>query len=87
MEKFFLYAKKLKLVNQKILNLIKKLNFKEDNELTKPAIELKKHIEDLVIIWDREKLIRNPNDNDIFIFTDYKKYPKDLELSLINRFN
>tara|TARA_B110000114_G_scaffold82982_1_gene87763 strand:+ start:180 stop:515 length:336 start_codon:yes stop_codon:yes gene_type:complete len=85
--KTFLYAKKIKLVNQKVLNLIKKLNFEKDNELKKPSIDLKKHIEDWVIIWDREKLIRNPKDNDVFIFTGYKKYPKDLELLLINRLN
>ena len=43
--KTFLYAKKIKLVNQKVLNLIKKLNFEKDNELKRPAIDLKKHIE------------------------------------------
>ena len=85
--KTFLYAKKIKLVNQKVLNLIKKLNFEKDNELKKPSIDLKKHIEDWVIIWDKEKLIRNPKDNDVFIFTGYNKYPKDLELLLINRLN
>ena len=84
--KIFLYAKKLRLVNQEILNFFKKNNFEKDNELKKPAIDLKKHIEDWVIIWDREKLIRNPKDNDVFIFTGYRKYPKDLELLLINRF-
>ena len=84
--KAFLYAKKLRLINQKILNLIKKLNFDKDNELKKPAIYLKKHIEDWAIIWDREKSIRNPKDKDVFIFNGYKKYPKDLELLLINRF-
>ena len=85
--KTFLYAKKLRLVNQEILNFFKKNNFEKDNELKKPAIDLKKHIEDWVIIWDREKLIRNPKDNDVFIFTGYKKYPKDLELLLINCLN
>ncbi|MDB9807732.1 hypothetical protein OAB83_00220 [Candidatus Pelagibacter sp.] len=84
--KIFLYAKKLRLINQKILNLIKKLNFEKNNKLKKPTIDLKKHIEDWAIIWDREKSIRNPEDNDVFIFTSYKKYPKDLELLLINRF-
>ena len=84
--KIFLYAKKLRLVNQEILNFFKKNNFEKDNELKKPAIDLKKHIEDWVIIWDREKLIRNPKDNDVFIFTGYRKYPKNLELLLINRF-
>ena len=84
--KTFLYAKKLRLVNQEILNLIKKLNFETDNELKKSSIDLKKHIEDWVTIWDKEKLIRNPEDNDVFIFTGYRKYPKDLELLLINRF-
>ena len=85
--KTFLYAKKLRLANQEILNLIRKLDFEKDNELKKPSIDLKKHIEDWVIIWDKEKLIRNPKDNDVFIFTGYKKYPKDLELLLINRLN
>ena len=84
--KTFLYAKKLRLVNQEILNLIKEYNFEKDNELKKTVIDLKKHIENWVIIFDREKLIRNPKDSDVFIFTGYRKYPKDLELLLINRF-
>ena len=84
--KNFKYAKNLRLLNEQILELIKKFNFEKDDELNKPSIELKKHIENWAIIWDREQSIRNPKDNDVFIFTGYKKYPKDLELLLISRF-
>tara|TARA_B100000780_G_scaffold202383_1_gene143558 strand:- start:76 stop:420 length:345 start_codon:yes stop_codon:yes gene_type:complete len=83
--RIFLYAKNLRLVNGQILSLLKKTNFEKKSELEKPSFALKKHIEEWIIIWDKEKLTQNPQDNDVFIFNGYKKYPKDLELLLISR--
>tara|TARA_B100000787_G_C15990708_1_gene205680 strand:- start:207 stop:533 length:327 start_codon:yes stop_codon:yes gene_type:complete len=83
--KIFLYAKSLRLINGQILDLIKKLNFEKNNELKKPFFALKQHIEEWIVIWDKEQLEKKPEDNDVFIFNGYKKYPKDLELLLISR--
>tara|TARA_B100000780_G_scaffold178845_1_gene125393 strand:- start:350 stop:676 length:327 start_codon:yes stop_codon:yes gene_type:complete len=83
--KTFLYAKSLRLINGQILDLIKKLNFEKNNELKKPFFALKQHIEEWIIIWDKEQFEKKPEDNDVFIFNGYKKYPKDLELLLISR--
>ena len=83
--KTFLYAKNLRLINGQILNLIKKLHLEKSNELKKPFFDLRQHIEEWVIIWDKEQLIKKPEDNDVFIFNGYKKYPKNLELLLISR--
>ena len=83
--KIFLYAKSLRLINGQILDLIKKLNFEKNNELKKPFFALKQHIEEWIIIWDKEQFEKKPEDNDVFIFNGYKKYPKDLELLLISR--
>ena len=83
--KTFLYAKNLRLINGQILNLIKKPHLEKSNELKKPFFDLRQHIEEWVIIWDKEQLIKKPEDNDVFIFNGYKKYPKNLELLLISR--
>ena len=66
--KIFLYAKKLRLVNDQILICIKKLDFDSNKELEKSSLDLKEHIEDWISIWDKEQFIRKPKDNDVFIF-------------------
>ena len=81
--KTFLYSKKLRVVNKQILNLITSDNLVKNKKLKKPFLDLKKHLEEWINSWDKEKDIRTPKDNDTFIFTGYKKYPKDLELLLI----
>ena len=82
--KTFLYAKKLRSINEQILTSIKKLDFNSNKELEKPSLDLKDHIEDWISIWDKEQSIRKPRNNDVFIFYSPKKYPKELELLLIN---
>ena len=80
--KTFLYAKKLRSINDQILTCVKKLDFDKNKELEKPLLDLKEHIEDWIIVWDREQSIQKPKDNDVFIFYSPKRYPKDLELVL-----
>ena len=82
--KTFLYAKKLRSINEQILICVKKLDFNLDKELKKPSLDLKEHIEDWISVWDKEQSIRKPKDNDVFIFYSPKRYPKDLELILVN---
>ena len=82
--KTFLYAKKLRLVNDQILICIKKLDFDSNKELEKSSLDLKEHIEDWISIWDKEQFIRKPKDNDVFIFYNLKRYPKNFELLLNN---
>ena len=81
---FFFYAKKLRQVNKQILDLIEKSNFTKDKKIKKPVLSLKKHIEEWIILWDKEKIARKPNNKDVFIFVGYTKFPKDLEAFLIS---
>ena len=82
--KTFLYAKKLRLVNDQILICIKKLDFDSNKELEKSSLDLKEHIEDWISIWDKEQSIKKPRNNDVFTFYSTKRYPKELELLLLN---
>ena len=82
--KIFLYAKKLRSINEQILTCVKKLDFNSNKELEIPSLDLKEHIEDWISIWDKEQTIRKPRNNDVFIFYSSKRYPKELELLLIN---
>ena len=82
--KTFLYAKKLRSINDKILNCVRKLDFGLNEELEKPSQDLKEHIQDWISVWDKEQSIQKPKDNDVFIFYSPKRYPKDLELPLNN---
>ena len=85
--KTFLYAKKLRSINEQILICVKKLDFDLNKELEKPSLDLKEHIEDWISVWDKEQSIRKPKNNDVFIFYNSKRYSKDLELLLINYIN
>ena len=81
--KIFFYTKKLRIINADILDLIMNQNFEEYEKLKKPLLNLRKHLEEWIFLWDKEQNIRNPDDNDEFIFTSCKKYPKNLEELLI----
>ena len=83
-KKIFLHSKKLRQINKQILNLIKNSNFKKDKKLAKSILDLKKHLEEWINVWDKQKIEKRPNNKDLFVFTGYKKYPKGLELLLIN---
>tara|TARA_Y100000389_G_scaffold162964_1_gene166000 strand:+ start:1906 stop:2280 length:375 start_codon:yes stop_codon:yes gene_type:complete len=80
----FLYAKDLRSINEKIVNLINTQKFEKD-EVLKPAFQnLKKHLEEWICAWDREKINKTPNDNDKFTFSGYRTYPKYLDKLLIS---
>ena len=83
--KTFLYSKKLRSINEQILDLMNEPNFEKNKELEEPSLDLKQHIEEWIVFWDKEQSIKNPKDNDVFIFKNYKRYPKDLELLLIKQ--
>jgi len=80
----FLYAKKLRKINKKILDLIEKPNFVKDQKIKKPLLSLKKHIKEWIILWDKEQVARKPNNKDVFIFAGYTRFPKGLESFLIS---
>ena len=89
--KIFLHTIEIQSSNKKILKLIKELNFKEDQNLINTCIDLIEHLNEWLSIWNQEKNIKRPNDNDKFVFDSYKKYPKEIEglltlhLETINR--
>jgi hypothetical protein len=78
----FIHTIELRGVNEKILVLIKELKLKEDEELKNSSLDLIEHLNRWISIWDKEKNIRKPNDDDKFIFNNYKKYPKNFEILL-----
>ena len=80
----FLYSKKLRQINKQILDLIEKSNFTKNQKIKKPLLNLKKHIEEWIILWDKEQIVRKPNNKDVFIFSGYAKFPKGLESFLIS---
>ncbi len=83
-KKIFLHTKKLRQINKKILDIINSSNFEKEQKLEKPILDLRKHLEEWIVIWDRQQIAKSPSDEDLFVFSGYKKYPKGLELLLIN---
>ncbi len=77
--KIFFYTKKLIIINKKILVLIKSINFEQEKELKCLSLELKEHLEEWIINWNKQRKIKNPDNNDVFIFTGYKTFPKNLD--------
>ena len=78
-EKIFLHTIEIQSINKRILKLIEELNFKEDKELRNPYFDLIEHLNEWLSIWNQEKNIQRPNDNDKFVFDSCKKYPKEIE--------
>ena len=81
--KIFIYTIKLRNINDKILVLIKEINLKGNEELKSSSLDLIEHLDEWISIWDKEKNIRTPSNDDEFIFNGYKKYPKNFENLLI----
>jgi len=81
--KIFKYTIKLRNINEKILVLIKEISLEEDEELKNSTLDLIEHLNDWISIWDVEKNIRTPSDDDEFIFNGYKKFPSNFESLLI----
>ena len=81
--KIFKYTIKLRNINEKILVLIKEISLEEDEELKNSSLDLIKHLDGWISIWEKERNIRTPSNDDEFIFNGYKKYPKNFENLLI----
>jgi hypothetical protein len=81
--KIFIYTIELRNMNDKILVLIKEINLQGNEELKSSSLDLIEHLDEWISIWDKEKNIRTPSNNDEFIFNGYKKYPKNFENLLI----
>ena len=75
----FRHAKALRQNNQKILDLVNGADFDADSDLTSALLELADHLQDWSRCWDRESEARSPDDDDEFVFTGYKTYPKHLD--------
>ena len=80
----FLYAKELRSINEQVLNLINNQKVQRDKVLESALQNLKKHLEEWIYIWDKEKNTRSLNDSNEFIFCGYKTYPKYLDQLLIS---
>lgn len=78
----FLHARKLRENNQAILDLIAAEGFGPDDTLGAGLQDLKEHLEDWAQCWDREQATLGPKDDDPFVFTGYKTYPKHLDALL-----
>ena len=81
--KVFIDTIELRKINEKILVLIKEINLQDNKELKSSSLDLIEHLVEWISIWDKEKNIRTPNNDDEFIFNDYKKYPINFENLLI----
>jgi len=81
--KVFIDTIELRKINEKILVLIKEINLQDNKELKSSSLDLIEHLVEWISIWDKEKNIRTPNNDDEFIFNGYKKYPINFENLLI----
>lgn len=81
--KIFIDTIELRKINEKILVLIKEINLQDNKELKSSSLDLIDHLVEWISIWDKEKNIRTPSNDDEFIFNGYKKYPINFENLLI----
>ena len=81
--KIFIHTIELRKINDKILVLIKEINLQDNEELKSSSLDLIEHLDEWISVWDMEKNIRTPGNDDEFIFNGYKKYPKNFENLLI----
>ena len=81
--KVFIDTIELRKINEKILVLIKEINPQDNKELKSSSLDLIEHLVEWISIWDKEKNIRTPSNDNEFIFNGYKKYPKNFENLLI----
>jgi len=81
--KVFIDTIELRKINEKILVLVKEINLQDNKELKSSSLDLIEHLVKWISIWDKEKNIRTPSNDDEFIFNGYKKYPKNFENLLI----
>jgi hypothetical protein len=77
--KKFVYTKKIRSVNQNVYDLLKEYDVPDIPELALVIEEVIEHLEQWIPLWDNEKNNLAPNDDDIFVFGGYKRYPKNFE--------
>ncbi|MES0861799.1 hypothetical protein ABLN87_05530 [Ruegeria sp. SCPT10] len=78
-------ARALRATNQQVLDFIEGTPFKAAPELMSALEDLQEHLRDWARIWDQEAKLRAPADEDEFIFTGYKTYPRHLDALLAER--
>ena len=79
----YIFAKKLRVINEEIFIQAKKLKNVKDEDLKKAILDLKKHLEQWMILWDKANNKRRFKNNEEFTFIGYKTYPKRLDALLI----
>ncbi len=79
------YAKKLRVINDKVSKHIEKIEASKDLELKEAIIELEEHLEQWSLLWEKKSKSNNFQDKDKFVFTGYKSYPRTLDKLLISR--
>ena len=79
----YIFAKKLRVINEEIFIQAKKLKNIKDEDLKKAILDLKKHLEQWMILWDKTNNKRHFKNNEEFTFIGYKTYPKRLDALLI----
>lgn len=77
--KKFVYTKKIRSINQEIYDLLKSYTVPNSPALAKVIKDVIEHLEQWIPLWDSEKNNLLPNDNDVFVFGGYKRYPKNFE--------
>jgi hypothetical protein len=79
----FVFTKQIRKINQEILDLLQSLNLNYYPTLISGLVSLIEHLEGWLYLWDENKNTQNPDDKDVFSFTGYQTYPKNLEQLLI----
>ena len=79
----YIFAKKLRVINEEIFIQAKKLKNIKDEDIKKAILDLKKHLEQWMILWDKANNKRRFKNNEEFTFIGYKTYPKRLDALLI----
>lgn len=77
--KKFVHTKKIRSINQDVYDLLKTYTGPNSPELAAVIKDVIEHLEQWIPLWDSQKNKLIPNDNDTFVFGDYKRYPKNFE--------
>jgi hypothetical protein len=78
----YLYAKKLRVINEEICMHAEKLETVKEEDLKKAILELKEHLEQWMFLWDKTNNKKHWKNKEEFVFTGYKTYPKRLDALL-----
>lgn len=78
----YFFAEELRFINKKIFTHIETKKLTEDTELKNALSELKEHLVQWMLLWDKKNMTKDFNLNDEFRFKGYKTYPKKLDSML-----